>query len=379
MKRIHLFTCMILSILTSCNPSPIVIEDLSQVQEVKLIVDSETDPWLAGISKHFYVNIFPETAIGKEFTLRCSNPDALEIVPGIASNEFIATAITGGSTYGEMNIDVWGEVDGIQSKKISFNLIDKRPKPKAPSFTLSLANAAAPNSKTQIESYMITDCGSDYAITFDLEDKSQFDKVSVDFSNSCPEVVSLKKTSNKSWMAKSLIPGKANLTMSITDGDGNEFTFDFIYVSYGHISLDAEFCAPFGLGGFYLDEYPYESTMANIHVNTYIISNIYDLSADVITKTVVTDVYTPIDDEDNNMIIDCKDVIDEISSHYAKDSHGQNAPYHPVEVRLSFVITLDNPFIIIDKITDDTDRKENKYSDISIIAILQQEGVETFE
>jgi hypothetical protein len=45
-------------------------------------------------------------------------------------------------------------------------------------------------------------------------------------------------------------------------------------------------------------------------------------------------------------------------------------------VRLNYIITLSNPFIIIDDLTDDNDREEPLWWGFRIEGALQQEGVE---
>lgn len=380
MKRIISILSIALALLAqSCDRRPIIVEDLSKVREVKLNVDTNADPWLAGESRRFRIEVMPETAMATDFEMHVSDESLLEVSKGAASNEFIVTAIAGGTKLGETYASVFASVGGVESPKQEYCLIDKRPKPTAPEFTLSYADAAKPGKKQSISSVMKTYCLHHYSLTIDFADKKGTDDITVQIDGLDKEIAKIERTGSRTWMVSALKPGKTQLSLNVADGKGNEFTFEYTLVSYGHITLDAEFFTPAGYGGYNLRDYPYESTMAHIHINAFILANIHDLSARAITKEKDFNFYVPIDDEDNNMMLDCRDILEEIYCNYAYDAKGQRVPYHPVEARLTYVFTLDNPYIIIDDVTDDLDRDEQKYSDVSIIAFFQQEGIETFD
>ena len=81
---------------------------------------------------------------------------------------------------------------------------------------------------------------------------------------------------------------------------------------------------------------------------------------------------------DNRYLLDAKEVQNEIQSmKYWNGSEWSNYNIHGV--RLTFVISLSDPFVIIDDIKDDHDRSEPLYYDFLIEASLSQEGLESFE
>lgn len=247
----------------------------------------------------------------------------------------------------------------------------------APDVTISYAETSQPGKTVVVDSTLITVPGKNYILSADIPAAAgsgyQFSLSSDDEKIACIESMGAGN-----WIVSSGVPGETFLRLTVTDADGNEFKYEYVFAVFGHIKLDAEFSTPFGVGGFEVYDYPYETCNARVHLDVTLMCNVHDLSADPLTRTVSVDTTVAMDD-DNSMILKCQEVINEIYSNMWRDKSGQLVPYHPVEARMNFVFNLDNPFIIIDDVTDDTDRDEQKYSDTAIVATWKQTGVKTYE
>lgn len=370
-----MWTLLWLLMAAGCDTIHVDLVDTSKVTSVKLVFEDNDETWLVGEKRTLTVEVKPGTAVIGECKVFVSNEALLCVSPTEVDNEFTVEAMEGGRKSGEVYASIWAEVDGVKSDVAEFCLIDKRPVPKAPEFKLYIAGITSPGSKTAVGSVIKTEYDAGYMITFELEDKTLNESTRSVLSIEDTEIATLTPMQKNIWQIKSVKPGETKLELSIEDGDGNSFSFEYIYVAFGHIWMDADFFVPFASAGYELPDYVFESCMAHITLVTEIKANIEDGSAAVISKTVETSIYAPIDDEDNIMMQDCSEAINAITSRYALDGKGNKCYYRPKEAHMSFVFSLDNPYIIIDRMTDDRNRSESKYSDIVIYASFQQEGV----
>lgn len=370
-----MWTLLWLLMAAGCDTIHVDLVDTSKVTGVKLVFEDNDETWLVGEKRTLTVEVKPGTAVIGECKVFVSDEALLSVSPTEVDNEFTVEAMEGGRKSGEVYAGIWAEVDGVKSDVAEFCLIDKRPVPKAPEFKLYIAGISSPGSKTAVGSVIKTEYDAGYMITFELEDKTLNESTSSVLSIEDTEIATLTPMQKNIWQIKSVKPGETKLELSIEDGDGNSFAFEYIYVVFGHIWMDADFFVPFASAGYELPDYVFESSMAHITLVTEIKANIEDGSAAVISKTVETSIYAPIDDEDNIMMQNCSEAINAITSRYALDSKGNKCYYRPKEAHMSFVFSLDNPYIIIDRMTDDRNRSESKYSDIVIYASFQQEGV----
>ena len=135
-----------------------------------------------------------------------------------------------------------------------------------------------------------------------------------------------------------------------------------------------------GEGGFSLSgNIRYPELAADVYLSAQIYGWPWNNTEEVVTLdavpykgTVALDALT-----DNRYLLDAKEVHNEIQAmKYWNGSEWSNYNIHGV--RLTFVIRLSDPFVIIDDITDDHDRSDPLYYDFLIEASLKQEGLESF-
>ncbi len=191
-------------------------------------------------------------------------------------------------------------------------------------------------------------------------------------------VLSIKESSKGTWTILAIAPGLTDIQVTITQPDGKEWKYNYEVVVYGHISFESK-CDPIErTAGFEIGDIEYEGLKANMAINTKVVGwpwsmtdQKYSVKLDKITQTL------PLDSgEDLSYIIDLDAAFDEIYDlDYETNPNGEKAWWGPRQLQMDIVLSLNNSFIIVDDIIDDSDREMPDYINFETSVAFKQDGV----
>lgn len=179
------------------------------------------------------------------------------------------------------------------------------------------------------------------------------------------------------WNLCADAPGKAVLTL-VVENDTEVYRYEYEFVVFGHIMLDAEFDHSYGTAGFRVIDYGFEPVTAEVTVDMQFYgwpSN--DRGKIVYADHVVwSDEVELCEDADWSGLVDVEPALNQLYSMAPiTDKNGDKLWYGPHGVTMEFVFKLSSPYIIIDGILDDADWGEPDYINFKIEADFVQEGV----
>ena len=364
--------------LASCDPRELVVTDNSALKSITLQVNNDSPKWEFGEERIFTIKVTPATAICDRFELTVSNPDIIISRDGELPNQFKVTA------NGEGKIIVTGIAVGHDdagavmecSDFVEFTLEDHRVKPKRPVVTLQ----AAPTTDIESKKYFAEDTPS---VLSDKQDllltvSSDSERATYSMKSLDSEVFSIERTGAQSWMLKTRKPGRDFLKLTVTDAYGNPFEYYFLLYSFGHVTMTAEYDPLMAEAGISISEHSYPNLTGQVYMAGKLfgwpwndVNNIASRDIPVFNGTVD---FTYNEDREPVVLAETYDIQQEIYAMTAGE--GLDKAWFSIhEVKLNYIITLSDPYIIIDDLIDDDDRKETLWWNFKIMGALQQEGV----
>ena len=190
-------------------------------------------------------------------------------------------------------------------------------------------------------------------------------------------VAYVEPVQNGTWNLCADAPGKAVLTL-VVENDSEVYRYEYEFVVFGHIMLDAEFDHSYGTAGFRVVDYGFEPVTAEVTVDMQFYgwpgndrSNM--VYADPVRWSDEVELY---EEADWSGLVDVEPALNQLYSMAPiTDKNGDKLWYGPHGVTMEFVCKLSSPYIIIDGILDDADWGEPDYINFKIETDFVQEGV----
>lgn len=364
--------------LASCDPKELVVTDNSALKSITLAVNNDSPKWEFGEERIFTIKVTPATAICDRFELTVSNPEIVVIRDGELPNQFKVTA------NGEGKIIVTGIAVGHDENGVAectaieeYTLEDHRVKPKRPLVTLQMAQSTDINQKKELAE----DTPSVIADTQDLvlTVSSDSERATYSMKSLDNEVFTVERTGAQSWMLKTKKPGRDFLKLTVTDADGNPLDFYYMVYSFGHVTMTAEYDPLMAEAGISIAEHSYPKLTGQVYMAGTITGWPWNDTNNKVVKEIpvyngsVDFAYQ--EDQEPVVLADTYDIQQEIYAMYTGSGYDK-AWFTPHEAKLNYIISLNNPFIIIDDLIDDSHREESLWWNFWIEGALQQEGVE---
>ncbi|MBO5815786.1 MAG: hypothetical protein J6R30_06705 [Bacteroidales bacterium] len=190
-------------------------------------------------------------------------------------------------------------------------------------------------------------------------------------------VVYVESVENGTWNLCADSPGKALLTL-VVENDTEVYRYEYEFVVFGHIMLDAEFDHSYGTAGFRVIDYGFEPVTAEVTVDMQFYGWPGNDRGKIVyaDHVVWSDEVELCEDADWSGLVDVEPALNQLYSMAPiTDKNGDKLWYGPHGVTMEFVCKLSSPYIIIDGILDDADWGEPDYINFKIEADFVQEGV----
>ena len=372
--------------LTSCDPRELVVTDNSALKSIALQVNNDSPKWEFGEERIFTIKVTPATAICDRFELTISNPEIVVIRDGELPNQFKVTAdgegkiiVTGIAVgHGEM-ADQAGQ-DGVVecSDYMEFTLEDHRVKPTRPVVEATVAPGSDLNAKKVLaeDVSFVTASGLELVLNVSSDESRATYSLKVEDSN----VISIDRTGSESWMLRTIKPGRTWLTMAVTDGLGNPFEYRYLVYVFGHLDMETQYCPLDGSTGFSVSEHNFTGLSAQVYIAGELFgwpwndeNNIESIALPTYTGTLdISETFEYLD------LLDCSEQQDYLYSLSTGPSYNP-APFTPHKAKLNYIVTLSDPYIIIDRLIDDTNLEEPRWWNFWTEGALQQNGVAKVE
>ena len=366
----QLLMLMLITALGSCVRKPLEVVDTSALQAVTISLDNPSETWDIGTVRTFVLGCEPSDAEVSGYNLISRENGIFEIarVEG-TDNMFEVQAI------GEGNATLVACADDKQDS-LTFSVVDNRPAPVAPDIAVYVKRLDVQSEMVELDEVYIAEDNGEYVINVSTDAEN----VQFDLTTSDERIAGIRWGEDGDWVISAEKPGKAVIGLTVTDADGNSFDYQYVFAVYGHIEFNAEYDMLLGEGGLSLSVNRYPELCAEVYISAQIYGWPWNKTDEIVTLDAIPYTGTiALDDmTDNRYLLNAKEAQEEIQSmKYWNGSEWSNYNIHGV--RLTFVISLSDPFVIIDDIKDDHDRSEPLYYDFMIEASLSQEGLESFE
>ena len=373
--------------LASCDPRPLEVTDNSALKSITLTVNNDTPKWEFGEERIFTIKVTPVTAICERFELKASNADIITIRDGELPNQFKATAEGEGKIVLTALAVGHGEIAGQAGNDVvectdvmEFTLVDSRVKPQRPVVTLQMAVSTDMGNKKE----MAEDTPSVLADKDDmvLTVTSDSERATYSMKSLDNEVFSVERTGAQSWMLKTKKPGRDFLKLTVTDALGNPFDYYYLLYSYGHVTMTAEYDPLMAEAGISISEHSYSKLAGQV----YMAGTLTGWPWNDVNNKAVKDIpvyngqvdFTYQEDQAPVVLADTEAIQKEIQN-MTVGTGANKAWFNIHEARLNYIITLSDPYVIIDQLVDDRNREETLWWNFWIYGEFQQEGVASVE
>ena len=370
--------------LASCDPRPLEVTDNSALERITLEVDNDTPKWEFGETRIFSIIPTPATATIDSYDIRVSNPEIVEIAQGVLPNQFKLTAIGEGKLIVTAVAIGHGTEFGNANAKIEktatsdFNLVDNRVKPTRPVVTLQMAPTTDINAKKILAEDAPSVIADKQVLVLSVS--SDAERATYSIKSSDTKVLTVERTGAQSWMLKTVAPGRAFLNLTVTDGQENPFEYSYVVYSYGHVTMTAEYDPLMAEAGISISEHDYPDLTGQVYMAGTIfgwpwndVNNIASQDIPVFNGTLDFS-----EEFEHPSLVETYDLQNEIYNMTVGE--GLDKAWFSIhEVKLNYIVTLSNPYIIIDDLIDDDDREETLWWNFKIMGALQQEGIAPVE
>ena len=370
--------------LASCDPRPLEVTDNSALERITLEVDNDTPKWEFGETRIFSIIPTPATATIDSYDIRVSNPEIVEIAQGVLPNQFKLTAIGEGKLIVTAVAIGHGTEFGNANAKIEktatsdFNLVDNRVKPTRPVVTLQMAPTTDINAKKILAEDAPSVIADKQVLVLSVS--SDAERATYSIKSSDTKVITVERTGAQSWMLKTVAPGRAFLNLTVTDGQENPFEYSYVVYSFGHVTITAEYDPLMAEAGISISEHEYPDLTGQVYMAGTIfgwpwndVNNIASRDIPVFNGTLDFS-----EKFEHKSLVETYDLQNEIYNMTVGE--GLDKAWFSIhEVKLNYIVTLSNPYIIIDDLIDDDDREEPLWWNFKIMGALQQEGIAPVE
>ena len=370
--------------LNSCDPTELLVKDNSALEKIGIQVSNENQRWEYGEERIFTIVPYPNTATCTDFSLRFSNPEIVESRQGEMPNQFKVTAAGEGKLIVTASATGHGEIPGQQgdwvverTETIEFTLQDTRVKPKRPLVTLQMAQSTDINTKKELAEDTPTTIADSQEIVLTVSSDSE--RATYGMKSLDTETFTVERTGAQSWMLKTKKPGRDFLRLTVTDAEGNPFDYYYLIYSFGHVTMTAEYDPLMAEAGISIAEHSYPKLTGQVYMAGVIRGWPWNDVNNIVTKEIPTFSgsvdFAYKEDQEPVVLADTYAIQQEIYAMTAGEGLDK-AWFTPHEAKLNYIISLSNPFILIDDLIDDSYRDEPLWWNFFIEGALQQEGVE---
>lgn len=370
--------------LNSCDPTELLVKDNSALERITIEVSNDTQKWEYGEERIFTIVPQPKTAVCTDFSLKFSNPEIVTVSQGEVPNRFLVTAAGEGKLIITASASGHGEIPGQQgdwvvekTETMDFLLQDSRVKPKRPLVTLQVASSTDISSKKEMAEDTPTTIADTQELLLTVSSDSE--RATYGMKSLDNEVFSVERTGAQSWMLKTKKPGRDFLKLTVTDAEGNPFDYYYLIYAYGHVTMTAEYDPLMAEAGISIAEHSYSKLMGQVYMAGTITGWPWNDTDNKVVKEIPvfngSVDFTYKEDQEPVVLADTYAIQQEIYAMYTGGGYDK-AWFTPHEAKLNYIISLSDPFIIIDDLIDDSYREEPLWWNFRIEGALQQEGVE---
>ena len=373
--------------LASCDPRPLEVTDNSALKSITLTVNNDSPKWEFGEERIFTIKVTPTTAICERFELKASNADIISIRDGELPNQFKATAEGEGKIVLTAIAVGHGEIAGQAGNDVvectdvmEFTLVDSRVKPQRPIVTVQMAACTDMGNKKELAedtpSVLADKDDMVLTVTSDSE-RATYSMKSLDNA-----VFSVERTGAQSWMLKTKKPGRDFLKLTVTDALENAFDYYFLVYSYGHVTMTAEYDPLMAEAGISISEHAYEKLSGQVYMAGTLTGWPWNDESNKAVKEIPVyngSVDFTFEDEQKPIVLADTEAIQKEIQNMTVGTGSNKAWFNIHEARLNYIITLSDPYIVIDQLVDDRNREETLWWNFWIYGELQQEGVASVE
>ena len=371
--------------LNSCDPVALIVKDNSALEKITLEVSNDNQKWEYGEERIITIVPYPNTAICSDFQLKFSNPEIVTLRQGEIPNRFVVTAAGEGKLVITARATGHGELPGQpgsdwvveRTETAEFTLQDNRVKPKRPLVTLQMAANTDLNKKQELAEDTPTTIADSQELVLTVSSDSE--RATYSMKSLDNEVFSVERTGAQSWMLKTKKPGRDFLKLTVTDAFQNPFDYYYLIYSFGHVTMTAEYDPLMAEAGISIAEHSYPKLTGEVYMAGILRGWPWNDTKNIVTKEIpvfngsVDFAYK--EDQEPVVLADTEAIQKEIQNMTV--GTGQDKAWFNIhEVQLNYIISLSDPFIIIDDLVDDSYRDEPLWWNFHIDGTLQQEGME---
>lgn len=372
MRRIFIIAVAAFSAMVchSCIRTEVVLEDKSILTAVELNIDNEAKEWEINTLRRVAVKFKPGDAIITDFSFEYPD-DMFEFIPTREQYAYDVKALKEG------NGSIMAVVNGVRSKALEFCVVDNTPVRVAPEISLYMVTTGTDETKTLCP---VQFC-CDYGERLHLKVESKTKGMSFSFYSADETVIKTIWDKDSEWLVSANMPGLTDIQIIATEADGTEWIYTYEIMVYGHITLSAK-CNPVDdVAGFMVEDHPFGELSGDFYITSTLTG--WPWGWTHMTHNVTIPPFekelTFEEGSDYSDIIDVKSAFDEIYDlGYEMSASGEKAWWSPRRIDMHFLVTLSDPYIIIDDVIDDNDREYPDYINFWTYATFEQVGVAYF-
>lgn len=372
MRRIFIIAVAAFSAMVchSCIRTEVVLEDKSILTAVELNIDNEAKEWEINTLRRVAVKFKPGDAIITDFSFEYPD-DMFEFIPTREQYAYDVKALKEG------NGSIMAVVNGVRSKALEFCVVDNTPVRVAPEISLYMVTTGTDETKTLCP---VQFC-CDYGERLHLKVESKTKGMSFSFYSADETVIKTIWDKDSEWLVSANMPGLTDIQIIATEADGTEWIYTYEIMVYGHITLSAK-CNPVDdIAGFMVEDHPFGELSGDFYITSTLTG--WPWGWTHMTHNVTIPPFekelTFEEGSDYSDIIDVKSAFDEIYDlGYEMSASGEKAWWSPRRIDMHFLVTLSDPYIIIDDVIDDNDREYPDYINFWTYATFEQVGVAYF-
>ena len=372
MRRIFIIAVAAFSAMVchSCIRTEVVLEDKSILTAVELNIDSETKEWDINTLRRVAVKFKPGDAIITDFSFEYPD-DMFEFIPTREQYAYDVKALKEG------NGSIMAVVNGVRSKALEFSVVDNTPVRVAPEISLYMVTTGTDETKTLCPVQFCCDYGGRLHLTAEAKTKG----MSFSFYSADETVIKTIWNKDSEWLVSANMPGLTDIQIIATEADGTEWIYTYEIMVYGHITLSAK-CNPVDdIAGFMVEDHPFGELSGDFYITSTLTGwpgkrtgNKYSVEIEPYEQKITFE-----EGSDYSSIIDIEAACDEIyAKGYELTSGGEKDWWSPRVMDMHFLVTLSDPYIIIDDVIDDNDREYPDYINFWTYATFEQVGVAYF-
>ena len=372
MRRIFIIAVAAFSAMVchSCIHKEVKLEDKSILTAVELNIDNEAKEWEINTLRRVAVKFKPGDAIITDFSFEYPD-DMFEFIPTREQYAYDVKSLKEG------NGSIMAVVNGVRSKALEFSVVDNAPVKVAPEISLYMVTTGADDAKALCP---VQFC-CDYGERLHLKVESKTKGMSFSFYSADETVIKTIWDKDSEWLVSANMPGLTDIQIIATEADGTEWIYTYEIMVYGHITLSAK-CNPVDdIAGFMVEDHPFGELSGDFYITSTLTGCPWGWTHMTHNVTI-----PPFEKEltfeegsDYSDIIDVKSAFDEIYDlGYEMSASGEKAWWSPRRIDMYFLVTLSDPYIIIDDVIDDNDREYPDYINFWTYATFEQVGVAYF-